>query len=49
MGYTSFELNREYHSHVFYKENVDFYSKFKAANKLTKKLRNLIAIYQENL
>ena len=45
----SFEPNCKYYSHVFYKKDVNFYSKSKEANKLTKKLRNLMAVSRENL
>ena len=45
----SFELNCKYYSHIFYEENVNPYSKSKAADKLTEKLRNFIVVYKENL
>ena len=48
-GYTSFELNCGYHSHVSYKEDIDPCSKFKSANDLANKLRNLMAVCWENL
>ena len=48
-GYTSFELNYGYHLCVSYKEDVDPCSRSKAADELTKELRNLMAIYRENL
>ena len=48
-GYTSFKLNYRYHLRVFYKENVDPCSSFKIADKLTKKLRNLIVACRKNL
>ena len=47
--YMLFELNCGYHLYVFYKEDVNPRSRFKAADKLTKKLRNLIAACRENL
>ena len=47
--YTSFKLNCGYHLYVSYKNDVNPCSKSKTANKLTKKLRNLIARYRENL
>ena len=49
MGYTSFQLNCKYQLHVSYIKDVDTYSKSKAANELTKELRNLIAVSRENL
>ena len=49
MGYTPFELNCRYYPCVSYKEDINPYSRFKAANELTKKLKNLIAAYRENL
>ena len=49
MGYTPFELNYRYHSHVLYKEKVDPRSRFKVANELTKELRNLMATCKKNL
>ena len=49
MGYMPFELNYEYHLCVFYKEDVDPCSRSKAADELTKELRNLIAVCKENL
>ena len=48
-GYTSFELNCGYHPRVSYEEDVDSYSRSKAADELTKELRNLMAAYRENL
>ena len=49
MGYTPFELNYKYYPRIFYKEDVDSCSRFKAANELTKEFRNLMAAYRENL
>ena len=49
MGYTSFKLNCKYQPHVSYKKDVNIYSKSKVANKLTKELRNLIAVSRKNL
>ena len=42
-GYTSFELNCGYHLCVSYREDLNPCSRSKAADELTKKLRNLIA------
>ena len=44
-----FKLNYRYRLYIFYKKNVDPCFKSKAANRLTKKLRNLMAIYKKNL
>ena len=49
MGYTPFELNCGYHPRVSYKEDVDPCSRSKAANELTKEIRNLMAACSENL
>ena len=49
MEYTPFELNCGYHLRVSYKEDVNPRSRSKAANEMTKKLRNLMAAYRENL
>ena len=49
IGYTPFELNCGYQLRVSYEEDVDPCSKSKAANVLTKKLRNLITTCRENL
>ena len=48
-GYTPFELNCGYHPRISYKENVDSHSRSREANELTKKLRNLMVTYRENL
>ena len=44
-----FELNCGYHPWMSYKEKVDFYSKFKSADKLSMELRKLIIVCQKNL
>ena len=49
IGYTPFELNCGYHLCVSCKENIDPFSRSKAADELTKELRNLMAAYKENL
>ena len=49
IGYMSFKLNCGYHPRVSYKEDVDPRSRSKAADELTKKLRNLMAAYRKNL
>ena len=49
MGYKPFKLNCGYHLHVSYKEDVQPRSRSKAADEFTKKLRNLMAVYRENL
>ena len=47
--YISYELNYGYHLRIFYKKDIDLRSKSKAADELTKKLRNLMVIYRKNL
>ena len=49
IGYMPFKLNYGYHLCIFYEEDVKPYSRTKAANKLTKKLKNLMSAYRENL
>ena len=49
MGYTPFELTGRYYLRVSYKEDIDPHSRSKAADKLTKELRNLMAVCKENL
>ena len=49
MRYMSFKLNCGYHLRISYKENVNFHSRSKAADELTKELRNLMAAWRENL
>ena len=48
-GYMSFKLNCGYHQSVFYKENVNPRFRSKAANELTKELKNLMTTWRENL
>ena len=48
-NHTSFELNCGYHPWVSYKEDLDPCSKLKTAEKLSSKLRNLMAVCQQNL
>ena len=49
MGYTPFELNCRQHPCISYKEDINPRSRFKAADELTQKLRNLMVIYRKNL
>ena len=49
MTYISYELNYGYHLRIFYKKDIDLRSKSKAADELTKKLRNLMVTYRENV
>ena len=49
MGYTLLKLNCEYHLCFSYKEDINPCFKSKEAAELTKKLKNLIAVYRENL
>ena len=44
-----FEFNYKYHLWIFYEEDIDTYFKFKLANKLSKELKKLIIVWQENL
>ena len=48
-SYTPFKLNCGYHPWVFFKDNVDPYSRSCSTNKLAKKIRELIDICQQNL
>ena len=48
-GHTLFELNYRYHLYISYEKDLDLYSKLKTAKKLSFKLQNLKAIYQQNL
>ena len=47
--YMSFKLNCRYYLCVSYKKDVDPHFRSKIADKLIKKLRNLIAAYRKNL
>ena len=49
MRYIFFKLNCGYYPWVSYKNDIDPRSKPKVADKLTKKLRNLMAVYRKNL
>ena len=49
MKYISFKLNCEYHPHIPNKEDVNSRFRSKVANELIEKLRNLIAVWRENL
>lgn len=40
-----FELNFEYHLHISYEKNVDFYSRSKLADKLLAELQDLMTFY----
>ena len=44
-----FKLNCGYHCWMSYEEDVNSYSKFKSANKLSKELRELIIVCRKNL
>ena len=43
-GHTLFELNCGYHPRIFYKKNVNSYSKSKLANELSAELRKLMTV-----
>ena len=47
--YTPFELNCGYHPCVSYKKNIDPRSQSKSADDLANELRELMAMYRENL
>ena len=47
-SHTSFELNYGHHPRMLYKEKVDSRYKFKSADKLSTKLRELMIVCQEN-
>ena len=49
IGHTLFELNCGYHPKVSFKEDVDPRSRSSSANKLAKKLRELIKVCCQNL
>lgn len=44
IGHTFLELNCGYYLQILYKEDIDFYSKWKSANKLIADLKKLIII-----
>ena len=48
-GHMPFKLNCGFHPQVSFKDDVDSHSRFCSANKLAKKLRELIDICQQNL
>ena len=45
----AFDLNWGYYLRVFYEDDINSYSRCKAADELIKKLRNLIAVCRINL
>lgn len=48
IDYIFIELNCKYYLFIFFKKDINFYSKSYSAKKQTKKLKNLISIYQQN-
>lgn len=46
IGHTYFEINCDYHPHNFFVDEVDSCLRSRTANKLVKKPRKLISIYQ---
>lgn len=48
-GHTPFKLNYSYHLCVSYKKDIEFRFKSKLADKLLKKLKELMIVCQENL
>lgn len=49
ISYTLLEFNCGYYFYVFYKENIDSYSKSKSANKLLTQLQEFIIVCRKNL
>lgn len=49
IGYKLFKLNCNYYLRISFEDKVNPHSKFRSANKLTKELKKLISIYQQNL
>lgn len=49
IDYTSFKLNYGYHPKVFFKENIDPYSRSRSANKLAEELKELMKVCRQNL
>ena len=49
IGHTPFKLNCNFHLQVSFKDVIDPYFKSYSANKLVKKLRKPMDIYQQNL
>lgn len=48
ISHNPFILNYGYYPQILYKDNVNHYSKFKLADKLSVELRELMIICQEN-
>lgn len=44
-----FEFNCNHHPYTTYRKNVNLYFQSKSANKLAKKLKNLITVCRKNL
>lgn len=49
IGYMLFELNCNYHPHLFYKKDIDLRSKLKSVDKLLIEFQELMTIYNKNL
>lgn len=49
IGYIFFKLNYNFYLKVFYRKNVNFYSKSKLIDKLIAKLKDLVFIHRKNL
>ncbi len=45
MGYILFKLNYKYHPKILFEDEINLHSRSYFANKLAKKLRELIEIY----
>lgn len=48
IGHKSFKLNCGFHIRVFYEENINFYLKSKAIDKLAAMLKAVISVYKKN-
>ena len=48
-SYRPFELNCSYHLRMSYKDDIDFYSKYKSMYNLSAKLRELMIVCRKNL
>ncbi len=49
MGHTPFELNCGFHPQASYEEDIDLHSQSRSVVKLVTKLKELMAIYRENI
>lgn len=49
MGHSLFEMNCGFHFKIFYKDNIDSQLNIKVSKEFIIKLKELTAIYRENL